>query len=180
MPDAITKLVEASQQGDRASYEQLVNLYLAQVQWAAYIIIRDRHLAEDITQEAFIKAWQNLPRLKDGTKFPAWLMEIARNTARDYFKKRKISMIPLDEVAESVSTAVSVKPSLSESDEHILEKVRQLPDDYQNLLMLRYFEDLSYKEIAGRLSMNVSAVGEKLCRIRQMLRSIERSTVNHK
>jgi RNA polymerase sigma-70 factor (ECF subfamily) len=167
----IAELVEGSQRGDRQDYEALVRLFISQVQFVAYGIIRDTHLADDITQETFIKGWLSLPGLKKTETFSAWLMEIVRNTARDFIKKRKVPTTSLEEVKEIVTLPISRNVTLLERDEHLFEKIRQLPDDYQNILMLRYFEGLSYKEIAGRLYMNVSAVGEKLCRVRQILKA---------
>lgn len=169
----IGKLVVEARRGDQQAYETLVNHFIKLVQFTAYSIINDGALAEDITQDTFIKAWQNLDNLKEPAKFPAWLLTICRNTARDY-KKGQPQTVRLEEVAEPVSISQTVEPKLSERQERLLETIRQLPEDYQNILMLRYFDDCSYKEIAQRLSMNVSAVGEKLCRIRQMLRGIER------
>ncbi|MFH1231892.1 MAG: RNA polymerase sigma factor, partial [Planctomycetota bacterium] len=144
MAKEIVELVKASQRGDRQDYEALVRLFIGQMQFVAYSIIRDTHLADDITQETFIKAWLSLPGLKKPETFPAWLMEIVRNTARDFIKKRRIHTTSLEEIKETITLPIS------RHDEYLFDKIHQLPDDYQNILMLRYFEGLSYKEIADR------------------------------
>lgn len=169
----IGELVRQAKQGNRKAFQELVLRHAPQVFIIAYNIVHEHHLSEDIAQESFLKAWQKLAELRDSERFLAWLSAITKNIALAYLKKRQKDNTLQ---ANSGSAVQTVQKTRSEKEEEVLKKFSQLPGDYQEIMLLRYVEELSYREISQRLNMTISAVGEKLCRIRQTLKakSVER------
>lgn len=166
----LTRLVREAQRGDQAAYQALVLRFMHQVFIVAYNILYDYHQTEDITQETFLKAWSALKTLRQPEKFSQWLLEITRNLALDWLKtKGKKEAVPLSSLPEQVDKKIHGS-RLSQTTERILDEIGKLSVDYQEIMIMRHVNNLSYKEIARRLEMTVSAVGEKLWRIRQLLR----------
>ncbi len=162
--------------GDVRAFEDLVRRYMNIVVGFALSYTGDPHAAEDLAQEAFIKAYASLGKLEDPAKFGGWLRVICRNTCADYVRSRK-SPVSLDVLRESGQEPVdrsSATPledvSGSETTGTIMREIAALREDYREIVLLRHIEDLSYKEIAKLLGMSISAVGEKLSRVRDILR----------
>lgn len=173
MPPLLTelsRLVQRARQGDQVAYQALILRYLHQVFITVYNIVHNYDEAEDLAQETFIKAWGALRTLQAPEKFPGWLLEIARNSTLDWLKARgKREQVSLDTLKES-SSKDGTPRRLAPEVERILDEIQKLPNDYQEIMVMRYIHNLSYKEIAQKLEMPISGVGEKLWRIRQMLK----------
>jgi RNA polymerase sigma-70 factor (ECF subfamily) len=180
-------LVLRSIKGDAEAYGELVNRYQLEVRNLARAIVKDFQNAEDLAQDAFIKAYHSLSDLKEPEKFGGWICTILRHTALDFLRsgKRSVSLETLQE--EGFEPAHETPPTghaLLESHEEearTLNALVNLREDYREIIILKHVEKLSYKDIAKRLNMSVSAVGEKLSRVRALLkRRLEKQPVKSK
>jgi len=163
-------LVIRAQQGDRNAFCELVGLHRAGVINVVYRMCGDSQIAEDAAQEAFIRAWQNLNRYKPTSAFRNWLYRIATNAAIDVLRKQKHAM-DIDDVQIASST---IGPEGSVEREQRAMRVRQailaLPDASRAVMVLREYEDLSYREICETLGIPLGTVMSRLNYARNLLR----------
>ncbi len=139
----------------------------------AYGILQNREEAEDVVQDALVKAWKTRWRVRDAEKFPAWLATIARHRSHDIFRRRRT--VPLsttiDEVIESSSAA---EPNGTELDQQLRSALAALPELHRAALTLRYFEEMDYRSIENILGLSNGALrgilGRALASMRKQLR----------
>jgi RNA polymerase sigma-70 factor (ECF subfamily) len=171
----VIQLVKSARQGDREAYGHLVERYRSVVMASIYSLVRRREVAEDLAQECFIKAYSALGELRDPARFAGWLRTIAAHTAADWLRARR-SEVNLDKLTEAGAepSAPAVRPGeeMEEAEEEdvILQALARLREDYREIVVLKHLENYSYREIAEMLGMSVTAVGEKLSRVRSLLR----------
>ena len=159
--------------GDREAFEMIIRTYSRTLFAIAYGILQNREEAEDVVQDALVKAWKTRWRVRDPGKFPAWLATIARHRAHDIFRKRR--SVPLsttvDEVTEPSSTA---EPNGSELDQQLRSALAALPELHRAALTLRYFEEMDYRTIENILGLSNGALrgilGRALASMRKQLR----------
>lgn len=175
------RIIEKILSGDEEAFAEIVKIYLSQIYNFLYRLAGDRDAAEDLTQEAFVKAWKNInkfdPRRKrslapyrtegSGSGFKTWLFTIAKNTAFDWLKKKK--EIPFstftDEEGESwlenladeniLPDEILERKNIAEELDEILQK---LPPHYRAILLLHYKEDFSLHEIAEILGESYNTI----------------------
>lgn len=176
-------VVESCLDGDRQAYALLVKKYERPVFNIVYRLTSDFEMANDITQETFIKAYRSLRQVRAEFKFSNWLFKIATNLCRDQFKKKKPEAeISLDEsiaLAESVipyndsnnSLDPEEKLVLKEEQKQVLGAIESLPFLYRKIIVLRYIQDLAYKEIADILKIPMGRVKVQLHRAHKILRN---------
>ncbi len=171
----LVRIVEAARGGDREAYGQLVERYRSVVMASIYASVRRREVAEDLAQECFIKAYSALGELREPARFAGWLRTIAAHTAADWLRARR-SEVNLDKLAEAGAEpcAPEIRPGegleAAEEEDAILRVLAQLRDDYREIVVLKHLEGYSYRQIAEMLGMSVTAVGEKLSRVRALLK----------
>ena len=177
------RLVRAALRGDQEAYSELVGRYMNIVVGFSYNRVGDFHRAEDIAQEAFLKAYNSLGSLQEPVKFGSWLLVIARHTCMDWLRANRPA-VSLDQLRdaghepESPPTPEGFEAvSDAELEDRVLKAVHELREDYRDIIVMKHIDDLSYKEIGRLLGMSVSAVGEKLSRVRQILRKQLSKTV---
>jgi RNA polymerase sigma-70 factor (ECF subfamily) len=142
-----------------------VRAYSADLYRFAYWLCRDRHAAEDLVQEACLRAWKSWPALRDLSQSKAWLMTIVRNEhARNYSRKRNEAN--LDDMDESQLPSL---PSF-EAGLETAQVVKLLPEIYREALLLQVLGGFTCAEIAGMLGTSEGAVMTRLTRARQALR----------
>ena len=145
----------------------------------AYAILQNREEAEDVVQDALVKAWKSRWRVRDPEKFPAWLSMIARHRARDVFRKRRTVSLSttIDEVIEPSSVA---DPNGSELDQQLRSALAALPELHRSVITLRYFEEMDYRTIENTLGLTNGALrgilGRALGSMRKQLRPALAST----
>ena len=139
--------------------------YSADLYRYAWWLCRDRHLAEDVVQETFTRAWKSWHELRDIALAKAWLVTIMRNELARAFSRNRAT-VDLDAVPEAELPAL---PSF-ESDLETAELVRGLPETYREPLLLQVLGGFSCAEIAGMLGTSEGAVMTRLTRARQALR----------
>ncbi len=165
------ELVELSRQGDQQAFARLVHLYYRPVVSIGYRMTGDPALAEDIAQETFLKVWDNLPGFvpERSSSFRAWVLRIARNTAIDFYRQRRQSS-ELDERLEDGGPTPEVQALRNERDRAVQEAIMRLPDRSREVLVLREYGGLSYREIAESLEIPIGTVMSRLNYARNALR----------
>jgi RNA polymerase sigma-70 factor (ECF subfamily) len=162
--------IARAQNGDRQAFSELVYHYREGVINVVYRMCGDANLAEDAAQEAFIRAWQNLPRYQPRSPFRNWLYRIATNVALDVLRHERESAdvedIPL--VASNVNPEAAVERN--ERAEWVRQAVMALAPASRAVLILREYEALSYKEIAETLDIPMGTVMSRLNYARTQLR----------
>ncbi|OYX23108.1 MAG: RNA polymerase subunit sigma-24 [Algoriphagus sp. 32-45-6] len=176
---------------DQSAYATLMKRYKKAVYFMILKMIRDADDAEDLTMEAFAKAFRNLERFKKDYTFSTWLFRIATNNTIDFIRKKKLKTMSLnttmsDDGGNSVNIDVEDDDN-NPQDEFIksqrIEMVRifvdKLPAKYRKLVQLRYFDELSYEEIAQELDKPLGTVKAQLHRSRELLYEIASGKEKH-
>ncbi len=158
-------LVERARAGDQAAFAQLFEQYHAAILNYLHRMVYDRALAEDLTQDTFIKAYNALPRTKPDLAFKAWLYRIATNTAISHLRRGKIiRWLPFitdrESPDEHIERSVTRKLDISEA-------LSKLPEHYQTALVLRHYQGLSLAETAQVLDITENAAKLRLFRARK-------------
>ena len=176
---------------DQQAYATLMKRYKKAVYFMILKMIRDADDAEDLTMEAFAKAFRNLHRFKKDYTFSTWLFRIATNNTIDFIRKKKLKTMSLnntltDDGGNSVNIDIEDDDN-NPQDEYIrtqrIEMVRifvdKLPAKYRKLVKLRYFDELSYEEIAQELDKPLGTVKAQLHRSRELLYEIAQGKNKH-
>ncbi len=170
--------------GDEASYGTLVTRYRDYVYTIAVRIVGSDEDAEDVAQEAFVRAYRALPRFRGDSKFSSWLYRIATNRALTHLKKRRRRADTVDIESGSHVEAVVIddgrgevaSPELLVRNEEFRRAVRaavlELPEQYRVVVTLFYLEERSYKEVVATLGIPMGTLKTHLHRARALLRDI--------
>ena len=159
--------------GDREAFEMIIRTHSRTLFAIAYAVLQNREEAEDVVQDALVKAWKTRWRVRDPEKFPAWLATIARHRARDIFRKRRT--VPLSAtIEEATEPSSTAEPNGSELDQQLRSALAALPDLHRAALTLRYFEEMDYRSIENILGVSNGALrgilGRALASMRKQLR----------
>jgi RNA polymerase sigma-70 factor, ECF subfamily len=175
-------LVQAAKKGDIAAFEQLVKRYDRNVFRIAQHITQHREDAEDVVQEAFLKAYEHLPQFQEQSKFYTWLVRIAVNEALMKLRKRRPErMVSLDQDIETEDATIPREVAdWSPNPEQLYDQgqlreilgrtIQGLPSSFRTVFVLRDVEGLSTEETAEALNLSVPAVKSRLLRARLQLR----------
>lgn len=161
------ELIDLVRQGELDAFGKLVNRYQRLVRSVALRVLADRHLADDVTQETFLVAFETLDSLRNVGKFGAWLAGIARNQAARTV--RTLSRSPA--LAPEMESCADRNGQLSEPSRRLLELVDRLPDHERVVIGLRYFEGHSVQEIARITGRPLGTVTKQLSRAHGRLRT---------
>jgi len=163
-------LIKQAQQGDRWAFGELVRHHREGTINVVYRMTGDAHLAEEAAQEAFIRAWTNLPRYKPLSPFRNWVYRIATNVALDTLRSQKEAVdVESVELADSGQGPDEVTET-RERAEKVRQAVLELPPASRAVIVLREYEGLSYQEIADTLSIPMGTVMSRLNYARGLLR----------
>ena len=164
-----TALIRAAQRGDRAAFAQLVERYWSRLFRWLYHLAHDRHQAEDMAQETFLKALANLGRFKAGTNFRAWLFRIAHNHYANQVRAshRRRSPLP-DDLPDPDQGPVELACS-RESLAELAQAVERLPTEWKAALLLRVEEELSFRQIAEILDTTEETARWRVFKARRQL-----------
>lgn len=175
------KLIDQATAGDEKAFAELMRRYRKPVQHTLMKMVRNADDAEDLMIEAFAKAFKNLPKFKKDYTFSTWLFRIATNNCIDFIRKKKIDTLSIntaytDDSGDSVDLDIrdeNLNPQERAITQQKVEFVRTfvslLPDKYQRLVEMRYFDELSYEEIAEQLRAPLGTVKAQLHRARELL-----------
>lgn len=176
---------------DQQAYAMLMKRYKKAVYFMILKMIRDADDAEDLTMEAFAKAFKNLHKFKKDYTFSTWLFRIATNNTIDFIRKKKLKTMSLNTtMSDDGGNPVNIDVEDDDNnpqDEYIrsqrIEMVRifvdKLPAKYRKLVQLRYFDELSYEEIAQELEKPLGTVKAQLHRSRELLYEIAQGKERH-
>jgi RNA polymerase sigma-70 factor (ECF subfamily) len=169
--------VDAARQGDKQAFGLLVQAYERPIFNLTYRMLGSAEEAEDAAQETFLRAYSRLNQYDPAMKFSTWLFSIANHHCIDRLRKRRVTYISIDDnpVLENMESELPHPESQAvdmEQAQAMQGLVAQLDPDYRTPLVLRYWEELSYEEIATSLNMTVAAVKSRLFRARQQLMAL--------
>lgn len=175
-------LVTAAKAGDYDAFEQLVNRYEHKIYRLGLNITGNAEDAEDVLQETFLKAFENLPRFREDSRFYTWIVRIGVNQALMKLRKRRTDKsVSLDDPIEENGEIIprdfaDWKPNpeqllgRTETREIMERAIRNLPESFRTVFQLRDVEGLSTEETAEMLGLTISAVKARLFRARLRLR----------
>ena len=176
------KLIDlAIAKNDQNAYSEIMKSYKNSIYFTILKMIKNRDDAEDLTIEAFSKAFKNLHKFKKEFTFSTWLFRIATNNTIDFIRKKKLATTSIhtslkDEAGQNIELDIkdsNLNPNeitvKNEKKIIVRQLVNKLPEKYQNLVKLRYFEELSYKEIAHKTNSPLGTIKAQLFRARDLL-----------
>lgn len=163
------RLTKAAALGNVGAFSELVRQYRAGVLRTAFGILGSAQEAEDVAQEVFIKAWNNLPGYRGRGSFASWLYRIAVNTSVDALRRHRDD-IPLDDLQPASKEDLEESVLHRDVHERLRQVIRSLPPGARAALVLREYEQLSYREIADVLAIPIGTVMSRLHYARQALR----------
>ncbi len=168
--------LDQARQGDQAAFGMLIEAYQGPVYNLAYRMLNHAGEAEEAAQEAFIRAYTRLDSYDPQHKFSTWMLSITSNYCIDILRKRRAILLSIDEPLpahpalmsdrENSPEAQTVHGELSDMVQTLLQ---QLPEDYRQAVVLRYWYEMSYEEIAEVMQTSVSAIKSRLFRARRLL-----------
>jgi len=167
----VLRLVSRARRRDPSAFAELIQRYERTALAVAYAQLHDAHRAGDAVQEAFLRAWQELPRLQEAVKFGGWLLQIVRHAAIDARRRIRPSVPEFPDLA-----AKNADPARELEDAEQSAKVKEalavLDETTRTAVVMRYYEGLSAKEIGAALEMTPAAVDMRLSRARSQLRDV--------
>jgi RNA polymerase sigma-70 factor, ECF subfamily len=172
-------LVLQAQQGDRNAFGELARRHYQGVVRVVYRMCSDTALAEDATQEAFIRAWVNLPSFQPSAPLRSWLYRIAINAALDILRRKPEESLEENQVAMITDQAAGPETALIEKERVAIvqQAMKNLPEAARSVLVLREYGELSYQEIAKVLDIPVGTVMSRLNYARNRLRELLRGVL---
>lgn len=173
-------LVKEAIGGSEEAYKKLVDKYERALYFHILKMIKDREQVEDLVQETFVKAFDNLNTYSTNYAFSTWLYRIATNHTIDYLRKKKLKTLSIDEPMKTKDGEMEMQlpDESAKTDRNIIRKQRQkivqhaiqdLPEKYRKVIELRHMEEKSYKEIADVLDLPLGTVKAHIFRAREML-----------
>lgn len=173
-------LVKQAIGGREQAYTELVNKYERALYYHILKMVRDKEQVEDLVQETFVKAFDNLNTYSTSYAFSTWLYRIATNHTIDYLRKKKLQTLSIDEPVKTKSGDMKMQlpDGSAGTDRSIIKKQRkklvhqaiaELPEKYRRVIEMRHMEEKSYQEIADVLDLPLGTVKAHIFRAREML-----------
>ncbi|HRP53344.1 MAG TPA: sigma-70 family RNA polymerase sigma factor [Fluviicola sp.] len=181
-------LVNQARSGDQNAYAQLMDRYRDSVYFMMNKMVRNTDDADDLTIEAFGKAFSRLDQYSPSFAFSTWLFKIASNNCIDFIRKKRIKLTSMDSgytSEDGESIRIDAKAETRDPEEHIIHNqkvkhmrllVNKLKPRYKELIEKRYFDELSYEEIAEELNLPLGTVKAQLFRARDFLAQMMEQT----
>ena len=185
------QLVEKALNGDQIAFGELMELYRESIYFMMIKMVKSDEDAEDLTIEAFGKAFNRLHQYSPSYAFSTWLFKIASNNAIDFIRKKRIKLTSMDTgVTNSDGEAVRIDvesgdKTPAEETMHIekvelmREVVQKLKPRYRDLIEKRYFQELSYEEIAEEMDLPLGTVKAQLHRARELMYDLVKNKKEH-
>ena len=185
-----SRLIRKALAGNEDGYRKLMEKYHDPIAGFILRMIHDRQQVEDLTQEAFIKAFTSLKSFNEEYAFSTWLYKIATNNCIDYIRKRKLPTSSIDKPIEtkdgqhrfelSDETYAADKQIIAGQRSNLLAKaITKLPEKYRRVIHLRHTEERSYEEIADILHLPIGTVKAHIFRAREMLYKYLKEKIRH-
>ena len=176
-----SSLIDRVRQGDKRAFDLLVIKYQSRIQNLITRFIKNQTDAQDVTQEAFIKAYRSLPKFRGDSAFYTWLYRIAINTAKNYLaiqsnrrsSEVKQDITEMEQIDGSTGLRQIETPEnllyAQEIQDTVIDAIENLPDELRIAITLRELEGLSYEEIAENMDCPVGTIRSRIFRARESI-----------
>jgi RNA polymerase sigma factor (sigma-70 family) len=181
-------LVDQAKLGNEKAFAALMYRYRDSIYYMLLKMVNNPSDAEDLTIEAFGKAFSNLDLYTPRFAFSTWLFKIATNNCVDFIRKKKVTPTPLDHLQDSMDNiTLNIQSDMPDPEESMINHqkiaalkdiVNQLKPRYKSLIELRYFKEYSYEEISSELNLPIGTVKAQLFRAKTLLYNILVKTGN--
>ena len=174
-------LVLQAIEGDQEAYTQLMTRYRGAIHQMMFKMVSNNEDAADLTQEAFTKAFTKLPSYEPRYAFSTWLFKIATNNCIDYIRKKRLVTLSIDETIKEDSDqqfSYNIRATTPDPEQRLMTQQRsklmrtlvgQLSTKYRQMIEMRFYQELSYDEIATELKIPLGTVKAQLFRAKEML-----------
>ena len=181
-------LVEQAKQGDQSAFASLMDRYRESIYFMMLKMVKNSDDAEDLTIEAFGKAFNRIDQYSPSFAFSTWLFKIASNNGIDFIRKKRLQVLSMDsgiQTSDGGTMRIDAKAAVNNPEEpmmhdqkvlHMRLLVSKLKPRYRQLVEKRYFEELSYEEIAVELNLPLGTVKAQLFRARDFLANMMEKT----
>ncbi|MDT3405040.1 RNA polymerase sigma factor [Mucilaginibacter terrae] len=176
------QLVLKARAGSQKAFADLMQRYKDSIYFMSLKMVNNREDAMDITVETFAKAFEKLDKYQPDYAFSTWLFRVATNNCIDFLRKKKLNTVSINNMMdEEDDRPLQIKSDTLNPEEFSIKKqqsneikllIESLPPRYRNLLTLRYFDELSYEEIAQQLDLPLGTVKAQLFRAKYLLGNI--------
>ncbi|WP_462265059.1 RNA polymerase sigma factor [Mucilaginibacter sp.] len=184
------QLVLKARNGNQKAYAALMQRYKDSIYFMALKMVNNKEDAMDLTVETFAKAFEKLEKYQPDFAFSTWLFRVATNNCIDFLRKKKLNTTSIHGMMEDEedSRPLQIKSDTLNPEETSIKKqesqelkllIDSLPPRYRNLLTLRYFDELSYEEIAQQLDLPLGTVKAQLFRAKYLLGNILKENNQH-
>jgi RNA polymerase sigma-70 factor (ECF subfamily) len=167
-------LIERVRRGDGEAYFELVSEFRLRLYRKACSMIASPDDAEDVLQEALITAYRAIDKFRGESSFYTWLYRIVINKCRDFYRsaktRREDNLDPATAIISDERIGQEKNLELSEDASYLIDKINGLDKKYREILVMRYYDDLSYQEIAEVLKINQGTVKSRLFKARELLK----------
>lgn len=181
-------LIESARKGSEVAFAALMDRYRDTIYYMLLKMVKNKNDAEDLTIEAFGKAFKNINQYTPNYAFSTWLFKIASNNCIDFLRKKKTATISIEQKdSDGNDVTIPIAADGLDPEEDMIKKqkamlmrevVEQLKPRYKELVRLRYFKEFSYEEIATELQIPLGTVKAQLFRARELLLNIMKSSQN--
>jgi RNA polymerase sigma factor (sigma-70 family) len=181
-------LVEEARKGNEKAFARLMNRYKDSIYYMLLKMVNNTYDAEDLTIEAFGKAFRNLDLYTPKYAFSTWLFKIATNNCVDFIRKKQLSPTPFENLQDNLdNVTVNIQSDLPDPEESLINHqkisalkdiIKQLKPRYRSLIELRYYKEYSYEEISSELNVPIGTVKAQLFRAKTLLYNILIKTGN--
>ena len=174
----ISTLIEKARNKDEKAFNTLLNTYWSDVYRFQFSKTEDEDEAEDITIKTFSKAFDKIGLYNERYNFKTWLISISKNIFLDHLRKHRAEIISLNKKASEAYKIFDETPSaedqliIDQNLAQLLHFLKELKPDYQEIINLRYFREMSYKEMAEKLNEPIGNIKVKLLRAKKLLAEI--------
>lgn len=175
------ELVQQAIEGSQKAYAELMERYRDAIYFMLLKMVNNAADAEDLTIEAFGKAFKNIKQYTANFAFSTWLFKIASNNAIDFMRKKKLNNVSIDETLNDESVPINIRSEQPTPEESLISEqkvlmlrsvVAKLKPRYRKLVELRYFYEYSYEEISEEMDLPIGTVKAQLFRARELLQNI--------
>lgn len=171
--------LEQARKGDKIAFGKLIEAFQGPVYNLAYRMLNNSGEAEEAAQEAFVRAWTKLDMYDPERKFSTWILSITSNYCIDQIRKRRALLLSIDEplpphpsLNSDRAEGPEAQMANSEQEDLVQGLLQELPEEYKTAVILRYWQEMSYEEIAETTNSTVSAIKSRLFRARKQLAEI--------
>lgn len=181
-------VVKRAKEGDEAAFAQLMDQYREPVYYMLLKMVKNTDDAEDLTIEAFGKAFNRIQQYSPNYAFSTWLFKIASNNCIDFIRKKRVHLTSMDHAysnEDGQSVKIDVESGTMDPEETIIKQqkvkmmrkvVEKLKPRYRDLIKKRYFEELTYEEISVEMDLPLGTVKAQLFRAREFLANLMKNT----